>query len=198
MATTNKSTIEQANTLLEFLVGAANRAWQAVMTETLSDEEFKWGSATLEKALNANSLEEPFGAFAGGTGAAKDQAGLDGESAQEAIRLLKDTGRLVQLGKGRGKCLIVLRPEPLEAADAPKAKTTRKAKAKTTTATTPPTQHRPVDEDIVANFQRQVQVLQEMFAAVVTERNELAATVADMHERLAGHLQRDGDVRVWA
>lgn len=102
-----------ANTLLAFLVGRMNKHYLDVMQEELTDSEYKNSYKTLQKLLNDNNLPEAAGAVAAGTGIAKEEAGLSGEAGQQAIQALKQSGRLQQCGRGRGKCLVVLRTEPL-------------------------------------------------------------------------------------
>lgn len=104
----------QANRLLTFLVGEANPNYQAVMREVLSPDEFELNVKVLTAKLDEFAIEAPVGAYAGGTGQAKGAVDLAGEDGQRAIRLLKVSGRLLQCGRGRGKCLVLLSAEPID------------------------------------------------------------------------------------
>lgn len=56
---------------------------------------------------------QTFGIVNFGTGLACEVAGVIGEAGQAAIRELKAQERILQCGKGRGKCLIILDATPL-------------------------------------------------------------------------------------
>lgn len=138
--------VEQANRLLTFLVDCSVKDWNGVMAATLNEKELEINHKTVEEKLAEYNLTEPVGAVRGGTGIAKDDAGLPGEEGQRAIRMLKVSGRLVQCGRGRGKCLIVLNSTPVTMetfagltinAPAPKATIARKPR-KTREATEAP------------------------------------------------------------
>lgn len=117
------SAIEEANTLLDFLASRVNTNWETVMRETLSHDasastgvsEFSRAMATVMAAKETLGIEAPVGAIVGGTGVAKAEAGLEGEESQRAVQALKAADRLVQCGKGRGKCLVLLSVTPLHA-----------------------------------------------------------------------------------
>lgn len=109
--------IEQANTLLKFLSERTYDDWENVLKNHLSERELEINLRNVTEALERLGFERPVGAVVGGTGLAKAEAGLEGEDSQRAVRLLKQTGRLLQAGKGRGKALLILDATPLEAKD---------------------------------------------------------------------------------
>lgn len=113
--------ITQANQLLTFLVSKADTDYAKVMSNTLNDKEMEINSKSIEEKLAEFELTKPYGAVVGGTGIAKEQAGLPGEEGQRAIRLLKTGGRLLQCGRGRGKCLVILDKSPLDIKKMPAA-----------------------------------------------------------------------------
>lgn len=101
--------IDQANALLNFLVQRSVPNWNDLMKMTLTQKELEANNKLIEDILNKqDALLPPVGAVKGGTGIAKEEAGLPGEEGQRAIRLLKAANRLVQCGRGRGKCLVIL------------------------------------------------------------------------------------------
>lgn len=112
-----ENAIEQANQLLVFLAERANKEWEGVFKEALGEAELELNLRNVAQALERSGASRPVGAVFGGTGMAKAEAGLGGEDSQRAVRLLKQTGRLLQAGKGRGKALLVLDATPLEAKD---------------------------------------------------------------------------------
>lgn len=113
MAKVADDVVAQARTLLSFLEKNSDKNWTQVMTKTLTEGEREATHAGLAKLLAPLGRDVPYGAFAGGTGALKEAAGLDGEHAQEAIKFLKSANRLLQVGKGRGKCLIAVNVDEL-------------------------------------------------------------------------------------
>lgn len=112
-----ETAIEQANTLLAFLTDRSTPDWKSVFTQVLGEQELELNVRNVTLALEKAQKDAPVGALLGGTGLAKAEAGLEGEDSQRAVRLLKQTGRLIQAGKGRGKALCILSSEPLKAED---------------------------------------------------------------------------------
>lgn len=55
--------------------------------------------------------------FIGGTGQLREHANLTSEETATALACLKGTGRMLQIGKGRGKGLVVINPKHLTQAD---------------------------------------------------------------------------------
>jgi len=106
-------TVQDANKVLAFLVGRMNKHYLDVMQEELTDSEYQHSYKGLRKLLQDAGINEAAGAVAAGTGIAKEEAGLSGEAGQRAIQALKKSGRLQQCGRGRGKCLVILRADPL-------------------------------------------------------------------------------------
>lgn len=106
--------VQQANQMLTFLTEKSKKNVKKVMQDSLTEKEYELNLRNMEAKLAEFEIEEPFGAVEGGTGVAKEEAGLEGEEGQRAIQLLKEHGRLQQCGRGRGKCLIILRSDPLE------------------------------------------------------------------------------------
>lgn len=66
-----------------------------------------------------NDLTADFGGkvFVGGTGKLREVAHLSNDEATPAFAALKATGRMLQIGKGRGRALIVTNPKKLTQAD---------------------------------------------------------------------------------
>lgn len=72
-----------------------------------NEQELKRNREKLLGFTNAMGAH-PYGVVNFGTGVACDLAGITGERGQKAIRFLKAEQRLMQCGKGRGKCLVIL------------------------------------------------------------------------------------------
>lgn len=120
----DNQTIIDANVLLAVLVekiekapedGDINKHVLEVLSRVLDGAEVDRNVKRAYDLLARKGAEEFGGVVVGGTGVVKDVAGIPGERGQRAIRLLKASGRLLQCGKGRGKCLVVITPQPLEA-----------------------------------------------------------------------------------
>lgn len=182
---------EQANQMLSFLVAQSKKNWKKVMQETLSETEMELNVSKMEALLAEHDLEAPVGAVPGGTGIAKEEAGLEGEEGQLAIQLLKGAGRLQQCGRGRGKCLIVLSDEPLEAGTQTEEKkvATKKATKKQAVAEAP-TETEEVEEveiDMVEanNIPALLRAARDEYRRVKRDRDEAARTVRDLERQCA-------------
>jgi len=103
-----QETIDNANKILSFLISRSHDDWRQVMEDKLEGKEFETNHTNVAKKLKKFHLDEPVGAVAAGTGVIKQEVGIEGEAGQKAINALKEAGRLLQCGRGRGKCLIVL------------------------------------------------------------------------------------------
>jgi hypothetical protein len=109
--------VEAANNILNFLVPWAKKEpdWKTIIHATMDDDKIEATIRTVEQRLQSFHLEEAVGGIAHGTATIKDHLGIGGELGQHALWLLKVTGRLVQGGTGRGRCMIVLSNEGLVA-----------------------------------------------------------------------------------
>lgn len=124
--------VTASNELLKFLVSEADPSWREVMEKTLDDALMETNLTKMESTLATLDREEPVGAIAAGTGVIKDRAGFEGEEGQTAVQMLKDHGRVQQCGRGRGKCLLILSDQPLDAdAATPMKKEKKEAKVET-------------------------------------------------------------------
>ena len=107
--------LNTANALLEWLVSNANSDWERILSQTLDNtKEAETNAARARRTLERLNRSEPVGALVGGTNIAKTEAGFEGELATEAMQLLKQTNRVQQAGRGRGRALIVLDGRPLD------------------------------------------------------------------------------------
>lgn len=108
--------VSDANTILNTLCERAlgKGAWkEEVMGSGLAPER---ADATIERVLNKKEefkLGDPVGVVRMSTTAIKEAVQLTAERSAAALQLLKDTGRVVQGGQGRGKCFVVLSNEGL-------------------------------------------------------------------------------------
>lgn len=105
--------IEQANKLIAFLAERIDPDWVKILQGNLTPSELDLNLGAIAATLTRLKIEKPMGAIASGTGLIKADAGLEGEDAQRAIRLLKSTFHLIQAGKGRGKVLVLVHDKPL-------------------------------------------------------------------------------------
>ncbi|HJS83782.1 MAG TPA: hypothetical protein VJ742_13215 [Nitrososphaera sp.] len=112
--------LAQANDLLEFLVKKADKLdkpWLDTLKGVLTDKELQVSHKAISERVEELGIDAPYGVVVGGTGLAKDEAGLAGEDGQRAIRLLKASNRLLQSGRGRGKALVILLETPISEKD---------------------------------------------------------------------------------
>jgi len=107
-------TIEDvANEMLAFLISQIDSDWEKVMLSTLSDTELETNRKMLQQKLDSRKISHPLGAIEGGTGIVKGIADISNSQKQQAIQVLKESNRLQQCGRGRGKCLILIDDAPL-------------------------------------------------------------------------------------
>lgn len=116
--------IEISNALMEYLGTHIDPDWDPIVQQHFMGPEYDAAIKSIHRACEAivPAQVEPLGVYVGGTGAAKEGAELTGENAQVAVQALKDHNRLVQLGRGRGKLLILVSAVPLEEGAKYKAK----------------------------------------------------------------------------
>jgi hypothetical protein len=100
----------ESNQLLKFLSDNCDADWISVYEGALGPAELDSNIENVQKALKKFNLDKPVGAVLGGTGALKKAAGI---GSQEAVQILKNQGRIVQAGKGRGKAVCILDSTPL-------------------------------------------------------------------------------------
>jgi hypothetical protein len=130
--------IELANKVLARLAYEAAHwpDWHQVCDESLNPE---WAAATknvVTDKFKAFAWPNVLGGIKKGLAVIREDYGFGGfEHLQVAISLLKQTGRLVQGGTGRGRCLIVLTDEPLDPREILPAEDLPAAWAPTATAT---------------------------------------------------------------
>lgn len=100
----------ESNQLLKYLSDNCDPDWISVYQDSLGPAELDSNIENVQKALKKFNLDKPVGAVVGGTGALKKSAGI---GSQEAVQILKNQGRIVQAGKGRGKAVCILDETPL-------------------------------------------------------------------------------------
>lgn len=107
-------TIANANTMLEAILEHGVDLDDGLSQLGLDAE----AQATLRDTLT-NNLSADFAGkvFVGGTGKLREIAHLANDEATPAFGALKATGRMVQIGKGRGRGLVVTNPKKLTQAD---------------------------------------------------------------------------------
>lgn len=111
VALTDKQLV-YANAILAHALGKAVVYADTTVAQTFSDGS----TAAIESVIKAQDKlgMSPWGIYVGGTGLLKEEAGVPvGEDGQIAIQALKDNGRLIQLGRGRGKLVVLFNVKEL-------------------------------------------------------------------------------------
>lgn len=110
--------VTNANQILSYLSDNVESGWQQQINRHFPEHDaFDAAMTAVDRAMQARDVRVPTGVFVGSTAAAKAGAGLEGEDAQIAIQALKDNKRIIQLGRGRGKLLVLIDNTPLEVSD---------------------------------------------------------------------------------
>lgn len=123
--------VADANKLLALLAAQAQEMpdWKAVLATCLSEERAEQTIRTVMQRVEQFQFDhDPVGGIPTGTGVVREAAGLTGEKGQIVVQLLKTTGRMVQGGPGRGKCLVVIDATPLDAGVFPETIASRPAR----------------------------------------------------------------------
>lgn len=178
-----ENAIEQANQLLAFLAERANKDWEKVFTEALGDTELELNLRNVAQALERADKTRPLGAVFGGTGVAKAEAGLGGEDSQRAVRLLKQTGRLLQAGKGRGKALLIIDATPLEAKDFAEAIAKVGVAEPAPTRVVPAVAEKPADFVAIDDVNGLLKAANTAYRDLAARYNELVRERKDMEAR---------------
>lgn len=107
----NDDVLDRARNFVRYMASNGNGSIDEVLNQHLNEEELEAVRQAYEKILKG---ESPIAALDGSTTAVASQAGLSGEEAQQVIALLKFNGNLLQVGPGRGKCLLLLSDRDLD------------------------------------------------------------------------------------
>lgn len=110
MSIHDSTLVHTANTLLTFLQNESVPFEQAAPTLQLSDTQLTNLQQVVRKVSDADTLPK---CFLGGAGQLRQKTNIETADANAALALLKAKGRVLQIGKGRGKGFIVLNTSPL-------------------------------------------------------------------------------------
>ena len=104
-----------ADKVLAFFVIGADKNWVEALSQVEPDaDQVALIQSRVMDILVDHGWSEPVGTFVGSYVAIKDfLPESQHEDAIEMIRFLKDQGRLVQLGRGRGKAIVVVNDDPV-------------------------------------------------------------------------------------
>lgn len=107
--------VENANTVLRYLNNHVSDNVNSILEDVLDDaRQVESNIERMATKLQHLGRREAVGAIAGGTGALTDNAGLEADAGQDAIRLLKEEDFIQQCGRGRGRAIILLTNEFLD------------------------------------------------------------------------------------
>lgn len=112
-ATVNADLAQTANELITWMSEHGKAGWVNALKRTEGGQN---AVDTVVGALEDLGLEDAIVFLGYGTGALKQAYDGEGENLQEAIVALKEAGRLMQFGRGRGYALILLDDTPLQGA----------------------------------------------------------------------------------
>jgi orotate phosphoribosyltransferase len=112
-----------ANLILKFFVENSRRGnWQETLKTVLADSteaaSLDTTIARIEELVSLANRSAPVGVFVGSTVAAKDELG-DGEVTTATVKALKEHGRLFQVGRGRGKAVVIIDDTPFPSTSSP-------------------------------------------------------------------------------
>lgn len=150
--------VQTANDLIAWMSENGNPKWRNELKKTEGGEA---AVSYADAALQESGRKEAVVFIGGGTGALKAAYGGNGELTQAAIAALKENGRLIQFGRGRGYALILLDDANLSA----------------NTSTKSPSPSRGPNAVSRVNVPKG--------AAKVTKKQTPASLVLDLQERLA-------------
>lgn len=130
--------VQIANTALAKLSEIADADWHQVVGDALPAKAYESNVAAINTKLSKIDRDHPVGAISSGTAIIRELIDdVDGESIQEAVKLLKSKLRLHQCGRGRGNALVVLSSDPIPAVDVPAERQQQPATANDTDVIAP-------------------------------------------------------------
>jgi hypothetical protein len=109
----NATTLDDANRVLTEMEARARRDVDRIMQRTLSDTELERSRQLVARQQDAFGWTDAVGVMAGSSKPIRDDLRLAAHAATKAFQVLKATGRVVQCGRGRGKCWVILSHTPL-------------------------------------------------------------------------------------
>lgn len=105
----NATQLKLANEILAWLLANSDKDhWSERIEEMFPGTEYETVMASLERTMNDLAITRPVSVFVGSTATLKESSGSTGDDAQLAIQALKDNNRILQLGRGRGRVIVVL------------------------------------------------------------------------------------------
>lgn len=122
--------IRLANELLEWLLANSHKEnWSGRIEDVFPGSEYETVIASVERVLSELGFERPVSVYIGSTASLKKDVSfsdtqVDSDQVQLAIQSLKDNYRILQLGRGRGRAIVVLDSEKLRQGDTFKIKHT--------------------------------------------------------------------------
>jgi len=102
----DRALLNTGNELLNLISKHMSAEWKIAMNQRLRDSEREWAMVKL-------AGRTPVGVVAEGTGVFRQKIGFDVASFNKTMQFLKDHGRIMQLGQGKGKVLLVIDTDPL-------------------------------------------------------------------------------------
>lgn len=167
-----------AEKVLDFFVAASESDWQEAIKSVEDDENII--DSVVERVTDIVGLHDwqtPVGAYLGSYASVKDIfEEHEYDDAIAAVRFLKEQDRIVQLGRGRGKAIIVINNDPLSLDDEPIIPTTATAEVIATSTQ-------------AINPDHALEIVRETFSALLAERDELKATVQDLRMKLKSVIE---------
>lgn len=106
--------VQTADLILAYFVQHSRRNWMQAIRDTFPDDATIYDNTVqrVQEALDLLEFDRPHGVYVGPAVVPQDLVD-DGEAAAAAIRGLKSNLRLHQVGRGRGRLLIILDATPL-------------------------------------------------------------------------------------
>ena len=106
---------KMANTILEWLqAGHLQKNWAQQINNLFPEQEADLIQRTVGVAIAARAMRDAVGICPMSSVGIRTAMGIDdGELFQRSLSALKEHGRLLQAGRGRGKAIIVIDAEPM-------------------------------------------------------------------------------------
>jgi len=112
----SNTAVDAVHSVLSLLLSEMKTDWESVMGETLTEPETRIAMAAVAERQQTFHTGLPMGAVPMSTEALRARSEISQADMQLGVQVLKTVGRMVQCGRGRGKCLLVLSDAPINLA----------------------------------------------------------------------------------
>lgn len=127
-AVMTETQLRLANEIIAWLAANADKDnWTDRIEHLFPGAEFETVMATLDRIMTDMGISRPVAVYSGSTSSLKEAVGAGGPDVTIAFQSLKENYRIVQLGRGRGRAVVLLSNASLDQGSTFKVKASTQA-----------------------------------------------------------------------